>query len=116
MISDVDYSLLMLKLEKFQARLEALEKEIQAIKQLTPIPSVWPNNPSDLPKPRNPYRDLSNIPCAFDNLPPEDRRKPMGISCPCPKCSPYALSYGSLTDSGTKQEWRLAKDNEDAEE
>lgn len=27
--------------------------------------------------------------CLFDNLPPEDRYKPMCMSCPCPKCSPY---------------------------
>jgi hypothetical protein len=26
--------------------------------------------------------------CAFDNLPPEDRGKPMGLVCRCRKCSP----------------------------
>lgn len=29
--------------------------------------------------------------CFFDSLPPEDRTKPMSISCPCRKCSPYSL-------------------------
>lgn len=27
--------------------------------------------------------------CLYDNLPPEDRYKPMCMSCPCRKCSPY---------------------------
>lgn len=30
-------------------------------------------------------------PCFFENLSPEDRNKPMGISCPCSKCSPYSM-------------------------
>lgn len=29
--------------------------------------------------------------CAFDSLPPEDRMKPMGLSCGCPKCTPYSM-------------------------
>lgn len=29
--------------------------------------------------------------CFFQNLSPEDRNKPMGISCPCNKCSPYSM-------------------------
>lgn len=27
--------------------------------------------------------------CLWDNLSPEDRMKPMGLSCPCNKCSTY---------------------------
>lgn len=27
-------------------------------------------------------------PCLFDQIPVEDRGKPMWISCPCPKCTP----------------------------
>ena len=26
--------------------------------------------------------------CLWDQLSPEDRGKPMGLSCPCPRCSP----------------------------
>lgn len=29
--------------------------------------------------------------CLFESLRPEDRMKPMGLSCPCPKCTPYSL-------------------------
>lgn len=47
------------------------------------------------------YRDISkfhsgqagNIPktkCLWDSIPGEDRMKPMGLSCPCRKCSPYS--------------------------
>ena len=31
----------------------------------------------------------TSIPCVWDSLSPEDRKKPMMISCPCPKCSPW---------------------------
>ena len=29
--------------------------------------------------------------CLFENLSPEDRNKPMSISCTCNKCSPYSM-------------------------
>lgn len=28
-------------------------------------------------------------PCLWDSIKPEDRMKSIGMSCPCPKCSPY---------------------------
>lgn len=37
------------------------------------------------------HRTGSGNGCFFQNLSPEDRNKPMGISCPCDKCSPYSM-------------------------
>ena len=36
-------------------------------------------------------RDSGETKCFFETLSPEDRYKPIGISCPCRKCSPYSL-------------------------
>ena len=36
-------------------------------------------------------RNSGETKCFFETLSPEDRNKPMGISCPCRKCSPYSL-------------------------
>ena len=29
--------------------------------------------------------------CVWDTLSPEDRNKPIGLSCPCKKCSPWSM-------------------------
>lgn len=31
--------------------------------------------------------------CLWDSMPESDKNKPMGLSCPCPKCSPYSLLW-----------------------
>tara|TARA_R110000765_G_scaffold7963_2_gene25960 strand:- start:2989 stop:3228 length:240 start_codon:yes stop_codon:yes gene_type:complete len=31
------------------------------------------------------------IPCMWDAFTEEEKRQPMGIACPCPKCSPTTL-------------------------
>lgn len=121
MIHDTDIFLILKRLDAFEEELKKLENEIKILKQQTPVPRVWPNDPSKIPPVDaigKVYRNLSNIPCYFDNLSPEDRMKPMGISCPCPKCSPYSLSQGSLSDAGTVQVWYqgLAKLGDDVEE
>ena len=36
-------------------------------------------------------RKRGEVKCFFESLSPEDRNKPMGISRPCRKCSPYSL-------------------------
>jgi hypothetical protein len=52
------------------------------------------------------FTEVRPHPCVFDGMSKEDRMKPMCISCPCPECSPYALSSGSLVDAGLKQQWQ----------
>lgn len=32
---------------------------------------------------------LGDTKCLWDNIPVEDRYKPMGLSCPCAKCSAW---------------------------
>lgn len=36
-----------------------------------------------------PYPKGLEIKCLWDSIPVEDRMKPMGLSCPCMKCSAY---------------------------
>jgi len=38
-------------------------------------------------------RNSGETKCFFETLSPEDRNKPMGISCPCRKCSPYSMGW-----------------------
>lgn len=99
MISDVDWELL-------ERRLQSIERSIEMLKAMVPEKPPSTQEPTDLSKWKRPYGALSEIPCVFDNMSESEKMKPLCISCPCPKCSPYALSYGSLQDSGTKQVWR----------
>lgn len=111
-LTQTDFDLIVKRLDKFEEELKKLEKEIRGLQKQTPVPAVWPNDPTSIPPP---YWGGKFI-CIFDSLPPEDRMKPMGVSCGCPRCSPYSLSQGSLVDSGTTQEWRVAKSTDDVEE
>lgn len=57
-----------------------------------PEPITIPPLTTD-PKPdwygTTPWQTLPSVPCAFDNLPPDMRGKPLLLSCQCPKCSPW---------------------------
>ena len=57
----------------------------------------WPSDPQNtfvFPKP-----------CLFDGLSLSDRVKPMGLSCPCPRCSAVAMSYEGLSDGSEQTRW-----------
>ena len=97
MVTDTDWDLL-------NKRLESIERSIDMLKAMQPV-KEFPT-PYDGMNRTNLYRKLGEIPCVFDNMPESDKMKSMCISCPCPKCSPYALSMGSLAAAGIKQEWR----------
>lgn len=115
------YQSLMLEFAKLEERLDKLQKGIDEIKgnKYIPYQSQDPNKPYYKPiqefwkeaterqfgKEYGTKDSYKEIPCYFDNIPPEDRNKPMSISCPCRKCSPYALSSGSLSDGGLGQIW-----------
>lgn len=103
MIYDTDIMLILKKLDAFEENLKKLEDEIKTLKQQVAVPSVWPNDPTKVSYWRG---KGGSIPCYFDNLSPEDKMKPMSISCPCTKCSPYSLSQGSLVDGGFSQQWQ----------
>lgn len=99
---DTDIWLILKRLDAFEEKLEKLEKEIRILQKQTSVPAVWSNDPTRIPPP---YWGGKSV-CIFDSLPPEDKMKPMSISCPCPKCSPYSLSQGSLSDAGLSQVWK----------
>lgn len=44
--------------------------------------------PSDL------YKRLADSDCMHRNFKPAT---PVGISCPCPRCTPYSMSYGGVS-------------------
>lgn len=100
MIDEQDWKIL-------NARLESIERSIDMLRVMFPVPQApMPSKPADLTRATRPYGALGEIPCVFDNMPESEKMKPMCISCPCPRCSPYALSMGSLTDAGLRQEWQ----------
>jgi hypothetical protein len=37
------------------------------------------------------HTSKTGVPCLWDNIPVEDRKKSMGLSCNCPKCSVQCL-------------------------
>lgn len=43
----------------------------------------------------------NEIRCYFESLSPEDRMKPMSISCPCKRCSAYSMSGSSIQSVGS---------------
>jgi hypothetical protein len=128
-ISDTDWQLL-------DERLKSIEDSIQLLQILFPqikppeslddiersivVIQAWidtqihnkyyPSKPADLTKATRPYGALGEIPCVFDNMPESEKMKSLCISCNCPRCPPYALSMGSLTDAGLKQQWRNKDD------
>lgn len=71
------------KLSSIESRLNILEREAKDSKypNMSPDPSYWQ---------RSSVGDsITKGGCLFDNVKPGT---PMGMSCPCPKCSPYSLS------------------------
>lgn len=102
MISDTDYDLL-------NKRLESIERSIEMLKAMFPekpkpveisdVQIIW----DEITKPKY---IAGRIPCMVETLTEEQRKMSLGLACNCPKCSPYALSSGSLQDSGLPQIWR----------
>lgn len=102
-VSDTDYDLL-------DKRLKAIEDSIVVIKGYIDTQlknKYYPSTLADLTKVVRPYGALGETPCAFDGMSALDKMKPTGLVCNCPKCSPYCLSLGDLTDAGTEQQWRV---------
>ena len=99
MVTDTDWDLL-------NKRLESIERSIEMLKKMFPVPEYqMSSTPADLTKVVRPYEALGETPCAFDGMSALDKMKPTGLVCNCPKCSPYCLSFGDLTDAGLKQQW-----------
>ncbi len=71
------------KLSSIENRLNIIERERRDHKypNNNPDPSYWQRD--------SVYDSLVKGGCLFDNVKPGT---PMGMSCPCPKCSPYSMS------------------------
>lgn len=98
-MTETDLRIIHSKLDSLSERLDKLEVQFNLIKGKTTVP-----NHNKIVE-QQVYRGLGEVPCIFDTIREEDRLKPMGISCPCPRCSPYALSSGSFVDAGLEQKW-----------
>lgn len=56
-----------------------------------PYEPCWPYGPAHPLVPFSPdywFPDKTKTECLWEKMSPEDRMKPMGLSCPCPKCTP----------------------------
>jgi hypothetical protein len=84
-MTDTDIRLIMDKLNSIGERLSKLEEEVKELKPKDiSFQSDDPNKPYYIGGSKG-----GVPPCIFDDIPLEDRMKPMCISCPCPKCTPY---------------------------
>lgn len=98
----------MKKVEMFQelsVKLAVLESKLDKIVELIQ-PKVKQTSIEDVQKVwdeiTQPKWIAGKIPCMYDTVDPS---KAMGLVCKCPKHSAYALSSGSLSDSGSVQIW-----------
>lgn len=67
-----------------------MEESIARYRAVDAIGKSYPFTHGDISKFRS--GQIGNIPetkCLWDNIPVEDRMKPMGLSCSCCKCSAY---------------------------
>lgn len=116
-LTQTDWTLLMEKLDAIDKRLNTLEKEVKELK-----PSYTPPTIEDVQKTwdeiTNPKYVAGKIPCMFEAIPPDQRNKPLGLVCRCPKCSPYCMGFGTFAAKldDLPREWRLSTVNEDVEE
>ena len=79
--------------QSIEARMQAVEYELKRIrKELEESlalykQSLYPFTNGDISKFRS--GQIGDTKCLWDSIPVEDRMKPMGLSCPCRKCSAW---------------------------
>lgn len=106
-MTDTDIRLIYEKLNKFEAKLKELENEVKVLN--TYVDTQLKNKYHPQPN-QNIFGTTGCLLCGKYDCPAAI------TNVPCPKGIPYALSSGSLVDSGTTQQWRVAKEDEDIEE
>ena len=97
-VSDIDWMLINRRLEEIERSLGILQAYVD-----TSLKEKYYGNSGAIGVA---FTEVKSRPCVFDGMSPEDRMKAVSVYCPCPKCSPYALSSGSLVDAGLKQQWQ----------
>ena len=76
-----------------ETRMQSIEDQLKEIRKeledsLTQYKqSQFPFTNGDISKFRS--GQIGDTKCLWDSIPVEDRYKPMGLSCPCRKCSAY---------------------------
>lgn len=91
-----DWQEVMDRLDKIEKRLEEISKPKQEID----LQEIF----NDLVNPKY-MRSSYKTPCMLETLSCEDLMKPMGLYCPCPKCTPHSMSGGSIQSTSTG-DWR----------
>lgn len=67
-----------------------MEESIAWYKAVDAVGKSYPYTHVDVSKFRSgKIGNISETKCLWDSIPVEDRMKPMGLSCPCRKCSAY---------------------------
>lgn len=79
------------RMDSIEQQLKELHKEMEeSIARYNAYGKSYPFTHGDISKFRS--GQIGNIPetkCLWDSIPVEDRMKPIGLSCPCRKCSAY---------------------------
>lgn len=81
------------RMDSIEQQLKELRKEMEesiarykAVQDGEKMP-YYPFTHGDISKFRS--GQIGDTKCIWDSIPVEDRMKPMGLSCPCRKCSAY---------------------------
>ena len=79
------------RMQSVEEQLKEIRKELEeslARYRVTDAVGRWyPFTNGDISKFRS--GQIGDTKCLWDSIPVEDRMKPMGLSCPCRKCSAY---------------------------
>lgn len=86
--------------QTFEQRIQSIEDQLKEIrKELEDSLALYkqreyPFTNGDISKFRS--GAIGDTKCLWDSIPVEDRMKPMGLSCGCSRCTPYALYYSRI--------------------
>lgn len=81
------------RMQSIENQLKEIRKELEeslARYNISYKQSQYPFTNGDISKFRSgAIGDIPETKCLWDSIPVEDRMKPMGLSCPCRKCSAW---------------------------
>lgn len=76
------------RMNSIEQQLKELRKEMEdSVARYYTYGKSYPFTHGDFSKFRS--GQIGDTKCLWDSIPVEDRMKPMGLSCPCRKCSAY---------------------------
>lgn len=78
------------RMDSIEQQLKELREEMEdSIARYNAYGKSYPFTHGDISKFRS--GQIGDTKCLWDSIPVEDRMKPMGLSCVCRRCTPYAL-------------------------